>query len=116
MFSIEVLPNGNLKLMAGNAVRQWIKEEQQNERDSDSILLDGTEGYWTNGSFHPFDAGHANPFVGLTCALCIAEDMDYPEDGQREVVGRLWYYDRYQLTDPMEVLKRTGQVVFSLAH
>lgn len=116
MFSIEVLPNGNLKVAAGNEARQWIKEEQKAERSSDSILWDGTERYWTNGSYEPFDAGQGNPFVGLTCAPCIAELLDCKDNGDREIVGRFWYFDRYQVVDPMEELKRTGQVIFNLAH
>ncbi len=115
MFSVEVLPNGNLKLMASNAARSWIKEEQKSDRSSDTILRGGMEHLWTNGSYEPFDAGQANPFVGLTCAPCIAEQLDVLDNGDREVVGRLWYLG-YQIVDPMEELKRTGQVVFSLAH
>jgi len=116
MFSVEVLPNGKLKVMAGNEARRWIKEEQENERCSDTILSGGMEHFWTNGSYEPFDAGQANPFVGLTCAPCIAETLDVLDNGDREIVGRLWHFDRYQVTDPMEELKRTGHVVFSLAH
>ncbi|MBK6616534.1 hypothetical protein [Ottowia sp.] len=116
MFSIEVLPNGHLKVMAGNEARRWIKEEQSMDRDSDTILADGTEGYWTNGSFQPFDAGAANPAVGLTCAPCIAEAMDVLDDGRREVQGRLWWYPQYERFDPVEELKRKGQVIFTLAH
>ena len=115
MFSVEVLPNGNLKLMASNTDRSWIKEKQDSERCSDTILHDGMERLWTNGSFEPFDAGQANPFVGLTSAPCIAEQLDVLDNGDREVVGRLWYF-RYQIVDPIEELKRTGQVVFSLSH
>jgi hypothetical protein len=115
MFSIEVLPDGNLKVKAGNDARRWIKEEQQDDRSSDSILWDGTERYWTNGSFEPFDAGQANPFVGLTCAPCIAEALHCRDHGDREIVGGFWYFERYQLVDLVEVLKRTGHVIFSRA-
>lgn len=115
MFSVEVLPNGDLKVCAGNKARTWIKDEQLSGRFSDSILQDGMEHYWTNGGFEPFGAGEANPFVGLTCAPCIAETLDVLDNGEREVVGRLWYFDRYAIEDPMEQLKRTGKVVFNLA-
>ncbi len=115
MFSIKVLPNGNLTVLAGNQARRWIKDQQQ-ARTSDEILHDRTEPYWTNGSFAPFDAGQANPFVGLTNAPCIADTLQCHDNGQREIVGRCWYYGNYQVSDPMEALKRTGKVIFALAH
>ncbi|ABM96998.1 hypothetical protein [Methylibium petroleiphilum] len=115
MFSITPMPNGNLQVCADNAARAWIKEEQQLGRGSDDILHGGTEHYWTNGSFEPFDAGQANPFVGLTSAPCIAEHMTVRDDGEREIDGRLWWYPNYAITDPMEVLKRTGSVEFQAA-
>jgi hypothetical protein len=116
MFRVEHLPNGNLKLLATNEARRWIKERQELECDSDTILVEGTEPLWTNGGYEPFFAGDANPFVGLTCAPCIAEAMDHEDDGQRSIVGRFWYFQAYQLRDPMEVLKRTGKVIFNIAH
>jgi hypothetical protein len=114
MISIQVLPNGNLQLRAGNAARAAIKDQQCDRRSSDDILLDLTEGYWTNGSYAPFDAGDANPFVGLTEAPCIAENLTFDDDCQREIDGRLWAFMDYQIKDPMELLKRNGSVVFKL--
>lgn len=116
MFEVELMANGNLKLRADQAAQAWIGEQQGADRCSDTILMEGTERFWTNGSYTPFDAGQANPFVGLTCAPCIAETMSVDEVGKQEVIGRLWFYERYQLTDPMEVLKTQGEVVFDLAH
>lgn len=115
MFSITHMPNGNLKVSAANAARAWIKEEQQLGRTSDDILHGGTEHYWTNGSFEPFDAGQASPFVGLTSAPCIAEHMTVYDEGDREIDGRLWWFVDYAVIDPMEVLKRTGSVEFRAA-
>lgn len=72
MFNIEVMESGSLRLSADSDAIKWISEQVQLGRDSDTILTDGMEEYWTNGGFTPFDAGMGNPFVGLTCAPCIA--------------------------------------------
>jgi hypothetical protein len=109
-----VLPSGDLLLAASNDCRAFIREKQS-ELDDVSILSELTECYWTNSGFHPFDAGAGNPFVGLTSAPCIAEDMDYPDNGQRQVIGRLWYFPNYMLESPCDTLKRRGRVVFTLA-
>ena len=110
-----LLPSGDLQLTADNETRAWIKEQQAREVDSLSILSAGTEHYWTNGRYEPFDAGQANPFVGLTDAPCVAECLDVHDDGEREIVGRLWYFPAYMLRDPTEDLKRRGNVIFALA-
>lgn len=113
-FDVKVLPSGALQITATQEGRDWI-EEQQADRDSTSILIDALEPYWTNGSYTPFDAGVANPFVGLTDAPCIAEEMTYDDDGKREVVGKLWWYPEYQVLDPVEELRTKGAVVFTAA-
>lgn len=112
--TVTVLPSGDLQLAAGNRTRSDIKEMQAHH-DSLSILADLLEPYWTNGSFEPFDSGEANPFVGLTTAPCIAEALDTHDEGQREIVGRFWYFPNYMIRDPMDDLKEHGRVIFSLA-
>lgn len=42
--------------------------------------------------------------------------MEIDADGKRLVSGRLWFYGRYMLSDPMEVLMRDGQVIFNKVH
>ena len=113
--TLSVLPNGNLRLAAGNEARARMRELQARGLDDIAILCALTEPYWTNGSYHPFDAGAARPFVGLTDAPCIAEELDYPDDGDPEIVGRLWWYPNYMLTSPVDELKRKGRVTFALA-
>ena len=69
MITCTILENGNLKLTAGNASRQELKQI----RDTNGYwyaMSDGLETYACNGSFTQFDAGDANPFVGLTSAHC----------------------------------------------
>lgn len=111
----EVMERGNLLVLADNQARAWIKEEQDRGQSSDDILWDGFEGYWNNGSYYPFDAGQANPFVGLTSAPCIAEEMDIDDDGSRRIAGRLWWFPNYCVIDPVEELKRKGRVIFTFA-
>ncbi len=72
------------------------------------------EDYYCNGSYAPFNAGDGNPYVGLTDAPCIAEDLDIHEDGRREIIGRFWYYGDYMINCPLETLASTGSVIFSL--
>lgn len=113
-FTATATADGNLLIQACNESRAWIKEEQQRDQTSDDILWFGFEGYWNNGGFHPFDAGLANPFVGLWSGPCIAESMDCDDDGDRSVYGRLWAFMDYCITDPVEELKTKGRVVFTL--
>jgi hypothetical protein len=115
MVSITIMTNGHLKITADNETRQWIKELQEKGRGSNDILHTITERYWTNGSYEPFDAGDANPFVGLSSAPCIAQEMAYDDNGKKEIVGEYWYFGNYMLEDPMETLKRTGRVIFQKA-
>lgn len=111
----EVLESGNLRVIADNEARAWIKQEQELGRTSDDILWDGFEGYWNNGAYWPFDAGQGDPFVGLTSAPCIAESMDILDDGSRRIEGRLWWFPNYCVVDPVDELKRKGNVIFTFA-
>lgn len=112
--NIAILPNGDLKLTADNLTRACIADMQNSGRDYWSIMAELFEPYFMNGSYQPFDAGDANPFVGLTSAPCIAESMDVHDDGTREIVGRLWWFPDYQGRDDLEELKTHGHVVYTL--
>lgn len=111
----EILPNGNLKIIADAEAKVWIAEERDRGRTDDDILWDGFEGYWNNGSYYPFDAGAGNPFVGLTAAPCIAESMDVLDDGTKLIEGRLWYCTHYELTSFVDNLLDDGFTIFNLA-
>jgi hypothetical protein len=113
--SFTILPNGDLKITADNECRAFIADEMRKGHDYGSIWADITEWERCNGGFTPFDAGDANPFVGLTSAPCIAESMDYHDDGTLEIVGRFWYFADYQITSELEELRDKGRVVFTLA-
>lgn len=110
--NIDILPNGNLHLsLEEDDDREEIADKR--ERHSvDAVLWDLMEPYWANGSFEPFSAEDGNPFVGLSSAPCIAEEMDVDDDGKKTIVGRFWAYTDYMLTDPIQVLLDKGEVVF----
>jgi hypothetical protein len=109
---ITILPDGDLELSLEPADdREGIRADAD-KRGDDAVLWDLTEPYWTNGGFQPFDAGDANPFVGLSSAPCIAESMDTHDDGENEIVGRFWYFARYMLDSIIDELLEHGRVVF----
>ena len=126
MIKCTILKNGNLKITAGNEARQWIKENRifcTEKKTNKKVyplrgywdcMADLFEGYSCNGSFSHFDAGKANPFVGLTDAPCIAESM-YPDDDCKNVIdGRLWAFKDYVMRDDLEELKNKGFVIYQL--
>lgn len=116
MITATKLPNGDLKLSASNACRAWLAESMASKHYNFwSTLADGLESYWTNGSYQPFDAGDGNPFVGLTSAPCIAETMNFEDDGTQTIDGDFWYFDRYVIDCPLEQLRNFGRAVFTLA-
>ena len=113
------LPNGNLEIrpyedyMDADSM-DYLKEKQMRLGDV-CALLDATEDYHCNGSYQPFDAGEGNPFVGLTEAPCIAEGMDYDDDGNATINGRFWYYGDYMITSFIDEIIENGKVIFTLA-
>lgn len=111
-----LLSNGHLLLTAGNDCRAALKRAKESSHYSEvAALYEALEPYWTNGGFQPFDAGDGRPFVGLTSAPCIAEGMDYPDDSEPVIVGRLWWYPDYMIRSPVDELIRRGRTVFKQA-
>jgi hypothetical protein len=116
---------GDLVVTADNTTRAEVAQRLHERRAGWywATMFDLFEGYYCNGSFEPFDAGLANPYVGLTDTACIAESMDYPDEPlgspelpqDREIVGRLWFFDNWALADPLEQLRNHGRTVFRLA-
>lgn len=108
------LPNGDLEVRLADAeAREWLVDGMKT-KTSEDLLWDGTEVYWANGSFTPFDAGQGNPFVWLSSAPCIAESMDVEEDGTKVIYGRFWAYLDYQVRDFGKDLLEHGRAVFTL--
>jgi hypothetical protein len=115
MFDVTRMENGNLKITASGDEIEIIRDGLE-DRGFWYTFTDAFESYSCNGSYQPFDAGDGNPFVGLTNAPCIAESMDYDDDGNASIIGDFWYYDDYAITCPMETLCETGEVIFTLAN
>lgn len=110
----KILENGDLEITFDESDREEI-EEMLDSKNVQEILHEGFEHYWANGSFHPFDAGAGNPFVGLTDATCIAEDMSFDDNGNAEIVGRFWYDSEYAIRCSITEMIDEGRVVFTLA-
>ena len=111
----EVLDNGDLQLTPTQDGIEFINDEMiDTDRDYWSIMADLFEETACNGSYTHFGAGEANPYVGITDAPCIAEDMDVLDDGKREIVGKLWYFDNYCLEMETETLALGESVIYTL--
>lgn len=125
--NVTILPNGDLELALEPTDDRDALRKQADKYGDESAIWDALEPYWTNGGFEPFNAGDANPFVGLTSAPCIAESMSVHDDGRKEIVenpqlpgaregeGRFWYYADYMLKNIVADLLEHGRVVYRLA-
>lgn len=113
MITCTILPNGNLRVTAGNEARSDIAHGLKTN-DYWGTFAEAFESYSINGSFTPFNAGDGNPMVGLTCTPCIAESMDCDDDGNLSVNGHLWWFPDYMIRDPLEELAREGRTEFEV--
>lgn len=100
--NITMLENGNLQLSITSVEENQEILDNLESRGFWSVISDLFEEYYTNGSYTPFDAGEGNPFVGLTDAPCIAEQMTVTEDDGNHIIGRLWWYPEYMVSCPLE--------------
>lgn len=110
-----ILPNGNLEVSISDAETRMEFADRAGQVGELSALVEFSEAYWTNSSFWPFDAGAANPFVGLTDAPCIAEGHTINDNGECEIIGRLWWFPDYMVKSFAEEIIQTGKTVFTLA-
>lgn len=113
-FYVEKLSNGNLKITTHDDFIEEIQEAMENKTDLD-ILCEGMEHYSCNGSYTPFGAADANPFVGITDAPCIAEVMNVDDNGDHEIEGDFWYYGNYMVENFIQVILDIGYVIFRKA-
>lgn len=114
---ITELENGNLKLELEAEDREDFDYEsnKNNYQALEYNMYDLFEDYSYNGGYTLFDAGDANPFVGLTDAPCIGEAMDSDDDGNRSVIGKLWHYSDYMVSNYIDELYKNGFVIFEFA-
>ena len=112
--NVQILENGDLKLSL-----ESDDDFGQLKIDSNSYgefaICDLLEPYSCNGSFAFFDASDGNPCVGLTDAPCIAEQLDWDDEGNAEIIGNFWYYDDYMVKSFIDELLNDGEVTFTLA-
>ena len=113
MINCKILENGDLKITADNSSKSELKYARERSGYW-GAMAEAFDGYRSNGSFEHFDAGNANPFVGLTSAPCIAESMSPNDDDQNVIAGRVWAFMNYQIEDDLGELIRTGKVVYQL--
>ena len=114
MIDCKIVQNGCLELRLRDC-RDEFAELVEKYGDETRVLCEAMESYWCNGSYTPFDSGNANPFVGLTCAPCIAESMDCDDSGTNRINGRFWYFPNYMIESCAETLLNSGRVLFVLA-
>jgi hypothetical protein len=112
---LEILDNGNLKLIIDEDDKEFIHDMRYTDeiRDEEDMMYQLLEEYSCNGSYAIFNAGNANPFVGLTDAPCIAEQLDYQDNGDIDIVGKYWYYADYMVTSYISELEENGHVIFT---
>lgn len=110
---ISVNQRGNLVLVLDEPGRQELQDKLDNYGFW-TAFFDLLEPFFTNGGYTPFDPSNGNPFVGLTGAPCIAEDVNTDDGGNCEIVGRYWYFPNYEVSCPLEELIGNGMTVFKL--
>jgi hypothetical protein len=113
--TITIDTNDNLIISIQGQPKEDFEEirEHLESHGSDSTLAFLLEDYACNGGYTFFNAGDANPFVGLTEAPCIAEEMSVDENGKNSILGEFWYFNNYMLECPIEKLLNKGSVVFT---
>lgn len=113
--NVNILENGNLELtLEDSSEFEWLNENINSSHDD--LIYSMFERYSCNGSYTYFDADNANPFVGLTEAPCIAEKLDYDDDGRKKIIGKFWYYPDYMIKSFIDELLEDGFVIFELAN
>jgi len=111
--TITIDSNSNLVISLQHPEEREELADFLESHGSDNALIHLLEDYACNGSYTFFNAGDANPFVGLTEAPCIAESMDTDENGTNIIQGDFWYFGDYILECPVETLLNKGEVTFT---
>lgn len=115
-FNIQILPNGNLELSWGDKESLQYILDRAYHKDHD-VLAELLDGYRANDQYWPVVPGsgtsYSGPFVGLTDAPCITDQLYEDEDGFSIVEGTLWAYTQYEIKSFAEEMVRYGRVVFT---
>ena len=102
MIRAQIQKDGYLKITADNEGRRNLKEAAL-------WLCDEAIAEELRDQFH-----FLRPeWIGaLTDAPILTDDLTIGDDGTAEYVGDVWWYPNHAITDPWEVLKNTGRVIF----
>ena len=112
MPDFNVLPDGNLeiRLCDGEAVEiDWDDLTSYGESAAFAELIEPLRANSEWDVVQPEDVG------ALTDAPIISDGVSHPDSGRVAVWGNVWWFPNYQVTDPIEVLRRDGRVVFEAA-
>lgn len=106
-----ILPNGDLKLLAGNVDRSTLAYELSESYSRAEMLI--------SEAFHEILTFIPPENIGaLTEAPILADDAEYCSDAFGYVVppeANVWYFPDYAVRCPWEELSRKGYVVFQKA-
>jgi hypothetical protein len=100
--------NGNLRIVLLEEARVDVQEIASKELDADSRLAEVVDWQLSNGwSFvRPEDVS------ALTDAPIITEDIDTDNQGNVLKVGTVYWYQQYEVRDPVAQLLENGYVEF----
>ena len=102
MIRAQIQKDGYLKITADNEGRRNLKEAAL-------WLCDEAIAEELRDQFHFI----LPEWVGaLTDSPILADDLTIEDNGDISFVGDTWWFPDYQVTDPWEVLKNTGRVIF----
>lgn len=111
----EILPNGNLRILADAADREALAEIYA---DSEKGYLDAEQ--LAREALRELGFEFVLPeWIGaLTSAPIFAdcvEFVEFPDSGEFYVPedARVWWFPAYEITDPWETLRDTGEVIFT---
>lgn len=116
MMNVKVLDNGDLELSLEALDANKIENLQKiyNTKGESRLMGIFLSEYSSNNSYTYFDAGNANPYVGLSDAPCIAECMYMTDGFTNKIAGKFWYYVDYTVIDYCQKLLSGKSVVFTL--
>ncbi len=107
----KVLSTGNLILTVNNQARHELAEGWRDHHDWDRQWYDIIGPFQENGMLYPVDP---DDIAALTSAPILTDDLIVEADGSRHVLGRVWWFPDYMVRDPLEELRNTGRVEFTL--
>lgn len=113
---MNITPNGNLRLSAEPLDQEMLQTLFERCGHDDSLflleLLDAT-GWLGNARLavvRPEQIG------ALTDAPILSDEIAMDDNGDIEVLGKVWWFPDYMVKSLPEQLCRTGEVVLTLAH